>query len=1313
VYLDVNDSFLEWTGYTREEVIGRTSIELQLWAEPDRNREFRRLLHEQGNVHNFEYAFRRKDDTLRYALVSATFITIGGEQCLLAQSNDITDRKQAEEAFTNTHLRLQQSLKFTEALLSAIPTPVFYKDRQGRYMGCNRAFSEVMGVTLEEIKGKTVFELWPGEHAGIYHAKDLELMNNPVRQTYEFMVRDKDGLERPVVYVRDVFRDESDQVAGIVGAFLDITERKQAEEALRRLNRELRAISDCNQTLLRAVDEQTLLNDICRIVCDEAGYRMAWVGYAEQDDAQTVRPVAWAGVEDGYLATANITWVDTERGRGSTGTAIRSGESAGIQDFATEPRANPWRENALQRGYRSNIALPLKDESAHTFGALTIYSTETHAFTPDEVRLLEELAGDLAFGITTLRTRAERKRAEDALWESSQMLQLVLENIPAYVFWKDRDCVYLGCNTLSAVNSGLSSPQDIVGLTDFDLPWKDTHAELYRADDRQVMETGLPKLNYEETQLTADGRVITLRTSKVPLRNPAGDVIGVLGMFEDITERKQAEAALWESSQMLKLVLDHMPAYVFWKDLDSVYLGCNHLFAANAGLSSPENIAGLTDFDLPWRDAEAKAYQADDRLVMETGLPKLNYEETQLVADGRLTAVRTSKVPLRNPAGDIIGVLGTFEDITERKRTEEALRESQALYRSFIEQLPNPVFRKDSAGRYVMVNAKFCQLKGVTAEDFLGKTPTEVARREWAKQGESGQAVKYAVQSEEIHDLIMRTGQVVEMVEEHAIADGGKQCMHVIRMPVFDSEGKIVGTQGIQFDITERVRAEEALQENEARYRLLAENASDVIFTLGLDLRFTYVSPSVTRIRGYSVEETMAQSLDQVLTPDSLAVASQAFAEEMALEASGSQAPGRTRTLELEEVRRDGSTIWTETTVAFLRDSTGQASGLIGITRDITERKRAEEEIYTLNQELEQRVIVRTAELARAHERLRAILDTAGEGVVFTDLHGTIEYINPAMERLTGYQATETIGRNPRIWKSNQTPPATHRQMWSALTSGEIWQGELINRRKDGTLYDAALTTAPLTNPEGHIVGFVGVQRDISRQKELDRLKDQFVSNVSHELRTPLANILLHVGLLEHGKPDKLGSYLQTLRREAERLRKLIEDLLDLSRLDRNVVPIQLAPVDLHHLLEQLVTDRAALAEQHGLTLTYTPAPDLPLVLADTSKLIQVASNLLTNALNYTPAGGSVSVAVDVREHEGKQLAAFTVRDTGPGISRQDMAHLFERFYRGASGRQASAPGTGLGLAISQEIARRLNGRITVASEVGQGAAFTVWLPIV
>ena len=316
-----------------------------------------------------------------------------------------TERRREKDA-------LRESVAFPSSLLDAIPIPVFHKDRNGRYLGFNKAYETFFGATRDQLIGKTVFDINPRELAEIYHAKDMELIEDGGVQQYESQVKNTHGVLRDVIFNKAVFTDSRGTVAGLIGAILDITERKRAEEELHRLNRELRAISKCNQTLMRAEDEQTLLNDVCQIVCDEAGYRLVWAGYAEHDDGKTIRPVAWAGAEDGYLAETGLTWADTERGRGPCGIAICSGESICIQDFTSTPQAAPWRDNALQRGYRSSIALPLKDESGNAFGVINIYSTEPNAFTPDEIRLLNELAGDLAFGIMVLRARVENKRAE-------------------------------------------------------------------------------------------------------------------------------------------------------------------------------------------------------------------------------------------------------------------------------------------------------------------------------------------------------------------------------------------------------------------------------------------------------------------------------------------------------------------------------------------------------------------------------------------------------------------------------------------------------------------------------------------------------------------------------------------------------------------------------------------------------------------------------------------------------------------------------------------------------------------------------------
>ena len=193
---------------------------LKTWFDPADRDTITRILTTQGIIRDYEVKRRTKSGQVLTMSFSADIIKISGESCLLSVSQVITERKKMEE-------QLERHVNFTSALLNAVPTPVFYKDRDGRYQGCNRAFSEVMGVTSDEIQGKSVHDLWPSEHAEVYHRTDLELMANPEHQVYEFMVKDKRGEIRPVIYAKDVFRDERGAVAGLVGAFLDISELKK------------------------------------------------------------------------------------------------------------------------------------------------------------------------------------------------------------------------------------------------------------------------------------------------------------------------------------------------------------------------------------------------------------------------------------------------------------------------------------------------------------------------------------------------------------------------------------------------------------------------------------------------------------------------------------------------------------------------------------------------------------------------------------------------------------------------------------------------------------------------------------------------------------------------------------------------------------------------------------------------------------------------------------------------------------------------------------------------------------------------------
>ena len=277
----------------------------------------------------------------------------------------------------------------------------------------------------------------------------------------------------------------------------------------------------------------------------------------------------------------------------------------------------------------------------------------------------------------TLVDITERKRAEEALAGERNLLRALIDNTPDLVFVKDRQSRFVVANTAVARAFGIEKPEQVIGKTDFDFS-PSSLAARYEADDQALMESGEALISREEPGPDPSGAPRWLSTTKVPLRSSEGKVVGLVAVCRDITERKRAEADLHQSRQMLQFVLDNIPQKVFWKDRNLTYLGCNQALAIDAGLRDPKEIVGKNDFDLAWRGV-AELYRADDTLVMEQEAPKLNFEEQLSRADGSLFWVRTCKLPLRDREGRVTGVIGTYEDITERKRTEEALAEAAKL----------------------------------------------------------------------------------------------------------------------------------------------------------------------------------------------------------------------------------------------------------------------------------------------------------------------------------------------------------------------------------------------------------------------------------------------------------------------------------------------------------------------------------------------------------------------------------------------------------------------------------------------------------
>ncbi len=358
--------------------------------------------------------------------------------------------------------------------------------------------------------------------------------------------------------------------------------------------------------------------------------------------------------------------------------------------------------------------------------------------------------------------------------------------------------------------------------------------------------------------------------------------------------------------------------------------------------------------------------------------------------------------------------------------------------------------------------------------------------------------------------------------------------------------------------------------------------------------------------------------------------------------------------------------------------------------------------------ELEKRVEERTAELYDAKERVEAILASVGDGVVVTDLEGQILTVNLAFERLSGFSSVEIRGQNLFDILSSENGVARISAMRDTLLNGDIWSDELVGRRIDNSQYNIQFTIAPIHDRQGQPVGYVGSQTDISRQKELDKMKDAFISDVSHELRTPITNISLYIELLKSAPVDRHSRYLEIVKEQSSLLTKLVEDILDLSRLTASKTrPAVFSPIQLNKLAEQVVTAYLPLAEASGVNLVFQPDPDLPVVQVEQNQIARLITNLVTNAVRYSPKG---QVFVSTTQDLG--WVSIKVEDTGIGIDPHDIPHIFERFFRGSNVRQSEMHGTGLGLAIVKEIVDFHGGTIEVNSVPGVGSCFQAWLPM-
>jgi PAS domain S-box-containing protein len=414
-FVQINDTELAWLGYTREEVLGRMKFSDILT--PDNLEIFEKnfpAFKERGWVRDLEFNLVRKDGTFLPVLLNSTAIKdeAGHYRMSRATVFDLTARKTAEEAMKAERQRFYD-------VLEMLPAYIVLLNPDYQVSFANRYFVERFG----ESRGRRCFEYLFG---GIEPCENCETYT--VFKTNAPHHWEKTGPDGRHYDIYDYPFTDVDGSPLIMEMGIDITDRKRAEADLRRVNRALRTLSECNRALARATSEADLLKQICRLIVEEGSYRLAWVGYAEDDQAKTVRPMAQAGYEAGYLETLQITWADTERGRGPTGTAIRTGKPTMARNILTDPFFEPWRAEAVKRGYASSCVLPLHSHR-QVWGALNIYAAEPDAFGPEEMKLLSDLAANLAFGIMALRTQAARLRDAAALRESEKKLRTLTSQL--------------------------------------------------------------------------------------------------------------------------------------------------------------------------------------------------------------------------------------------------------------------------------------------------------------------------------------------------------------------------------------------------------------------------------------------------------------------------------------------------------------------------------------------------------------------------------------------------------------------------------------------------------------------------------------------------------------------------------------------------------------------------------------------------------------------------------------------------------------------------------------------------------------------
>ncbi len=885
--------------------------------------------------------------------------------------------------------------------------------------------------------------------------------------------------------------------------------------------------------------------------------------------------------------------------------------------------------------------------------------------TEDKIRKLndylensvKERTAQLAAANVELRREiGDRRRAEDILLQTNQTLETLIESSPLAILTFDANEKVTRWNQAAEQMFGWSAPEVIGQGLPMIPPDPGERADQLREAVRQ----GASFTGLELTSRRKDRAEIKVSLSVAPLPDASSSI----AIISDITQRKLMEEEIRQSEERYRSLFDGTPLPVWVYDRETLeFLMVNDAAINHYGYAR-EEFAAMTIADLRPPEHLSKfldSVAAPLPPVLKSG----NWRHRK--KDGRIIDVELTahEVSFSGRAARLV----VANDITELKRALEALRSTNQTLETLIQSSPLTIIMLDREG--------CVQVWNTAAERTFGWAEAELIGHPLPFGDEAGSDDFRTLQ-----EVVLQGVPFSVMDFRTRKRDALPIDISLSAAPVRDAAGKINGIMAVINDITDHKRAEEKLRESEERYRDLFENANDLIQSVAPDGRLLYVNRAWLQTLGYGEEAVAGLTMMDIIDPAHQEHCSEALQSVM----SGDEV-GHIETL---FVTRDGRRITVEGSINCKFEN-GRPVSTRGMFRDITSRKQAEEG------------------LRNSEARIRAIIENSLTGLVLTDQRGLIQLANPAAERIFGYSRDELMGQHLAML----LPEAVGEDKVSFLKRarekalGRVTEWQCL--RRNGEIFPVELSFYEFDTPEGRRLA--GNLRDLSERHEVDRLKKEFISTVSHELRTPLTSIRGSLSLLTSGifgaLPPEAADMLRVADRNTVRLISLINDILDLERLETGKMEMHFEMQPLAPVLQRAFESVGSFARQQSLSVNVLPTEAT--VLADSDRLVQVLVNLLSNAVKFSPAGSEITISASAQ----KGWVEVRVQDQGRGIPAKFLDKIFERFRQVEASDDRQKGGTGLGLAICKNIIEQHRGTIGVSSEEGKGSTFWFRIPAV